>query len=280
MEKAIRKYWPVFLLPTMAAFMIGFIVPFIEGIYLSFCKFTTIKDARFVGISNYIEAFKDSTFPHAFGFTAVFAIVTLILVNLLAFALALALTQKIKGTNIFRTIFFMPNLIGGIVLGYIWQLIFDGIFSQFDTALKLNAKLGFWGLVILICWQQIGYMMIVYIAGLQAIPDSLKEAAMIDGANAWKRLFHVTIPNMMPSITICTFLTITNSFKLFDQNLSLTGGEPLHKTEMLALNIYDTFYGRVGYEGVGQAKAVIFFLAVIIISMLQLRLTRSKEVQQ
>ena len=280
MEKAIKKYWPVFLLPTMAAFMIGFIVPFIEGIYLSFCKFTTIKDASFVGFSNYVEAFKDSTFPHAFGFTAIFAVVTLILVNLLAFALALALTQKIKGTNIFRTIFFMPNLIGGIVLGYIWQLIFDGIFSHFDMALKLNAKLGFWGLVILICWQQIGYMMIVYIAGLQAIPDSLKEAAMIDGANAWKRLFHVTIPNMMPSITICTFLTITNSFKLFDQNLSLTGGEPLHKTEMLALNIYDTFYGRVGYEGVGQAKAVIFFLAVIVISMLQLRLTRSKEVQQ
>ena len=186
-----------------------------------------------MGFSNYAEAFKDSTFPHAFGFTAIFAVVTLILVNLLAFALALALTQKIKGTNIFRTIFFMPNLIGGIVLGYIWQLIFDGIFSHFDMALKLNAKLGFWGLVILICWQQIGYMMIVYIAGLQAIPDSLKEAAMIDGANAWKRLFHVTIPNMMPSITICTFLTITNSFKLFDQNLSLTGGEPLHKTEML-----------------------------------------------
>lgn len=280
MEKAIRKYWPVFVLPTMAAFMIGFIVPFIEGIYLSFCKFTTIKDADFVGIGNYIEAFKDTTFPHAFGFTAVFAIVTLVLVNVLAFALALALTQKIKGTNIFRTIFFMPNLIGGIVLGYIWQLIFDGIFSHFDMALKLNAKLGFWGLVILICWQQIGYMMIVYIAGLQAIPDSLREAAMIDGANAWKRLFHVTIPNMMPSITICTFLTITNSFKLFDQNLSLTGGEPLHKTEMLALNIYDTFYGRVGYEGVGQAKAVIFFLAVIVISMLQLKLTRSKEVQQ
>ena len=280
MEKAIKKYWPVFLLPTMAAFTIGFIVPFIEGIYLSFCKFTTIKDASFVGFSNYAEAFKDSTFPHAFGFTAIFAVVTLILVNLLAFALALALTQKIKGTNIFRTIFFMPNLIGGIVLGYIWQLIFDGIFSKFDMALKLNAKLGFWGLVILICWQQIGYMMIVYIAGLQAIPDSLKEAAMIDGANAWKRLFHVTIPNMMPSITICTFLTITNSFKLFDQTLSLTGGEPLHKTEMLALNIYDTFYGRVGYEGVGQAKAVIFFLAVIVISMLQLRLTRSKEVQQ
>ena len=280
MEKAIRKYWPVFVLPTMAAFMIGFIVPFIEGIYLSFCKFTTIKDADFVGIGNYIEAFKDTTFPHAFGFTAVFAIVTLVLVNVLAFALALALTQKIKGTNIFRTIFFMPNLIGGIVLGYIWQLIFDGIFSHFDMALKLNAKLGFWGLVILICWQQIGYMMIVYIAGLQAIPDSLREAAMIDGANAWKRLFHVTIPNMMPSITICTFLTITNSFKLFDQNLSLTGGEPLHKTEMLALNIYDTFYGRVGFEGVGQAKAVMFFVIVACIALAQLYYTRNKEVEQ
>ena len=274
MEKAIRKYWPVFVLPTMAAF--------IEGIYLSFCKFTTIKDADFVGIGNYIEAFKDTTFPHAFGFTAVFAIVTLVLVNVLAFALALALTQKIKGTNIFRTIFFMPNLIGGIVLGYIWQLIFDGIFSHFDMALKLNAKLGFWGLVILICWQQIGYMMIVYIAGLQAIPDSLREAAMIDGANAWKRLFHVTIPNMMPSITICTFLTITNSFKLFDQNLSLTGGEPLHKTEMLALNIYDTFYARSGpqWKGIGQAKAVVFFVLVVVIALIQLRATSSKEVQQ
>lgn len=280
MEKAIKKYWPVFLLPTMAAFTIGFIVPFIEGIYLSFCKFTTIRDAKFVGLSNYIEAFKDETFPHAFGFTTLFAIVTLLLVNILAFAIALALTQKIKGTNIFRTIFFMPNLIGGIVLGYIWQLIFDGIFSHFNTALKLDANLGFIGLVILICWQQIGYMMIVYIAGLQAIPESLKEAAMIDGANKRQRLFHVTIPNMMPSITICTFLTITNSFKLFDQNLSLTGGEPLHQTEMLALNIYQTFYGRVGYEGIGQAKAVIFFLAVVIIGMLQLRLTRSKEVQQ
>ena len=280
MEKAIKKYWPVFLLPTMAAFTIGFIVPFIEGIYLSFCKFTTIKNAKFVGISNYIEAFKDETFPHAFGFTTMFAIVTLVLVNVLAFAIALALTQKIKGTNIFRTIFFMPNLIGGIVLGYIWQLIFDGIFSKFDTALKLNETLGFWGLVILICWQQIGYMMIVYIAGLQAIPESLKEAAMIDGANKVQRLFFVTIPNMMPSITICTFLTVTNSFKLFDQNLSLTGGEPLHKTEMLALNIYQTFYGRVGYEGIGQAKAVIFFIIVVVIGMLQLRLTRNKEVQQ
>lgn len=280
MEKAVKKYWPIFLLPTMAAFLIGFIIPFIEGIYLSFCNFTTIKDAKFVGIQNYIEAFKDSNFLGSFKFTTLFAIVSLVLINVLAFLVALALTQNIKGKNIFRTVFFMPNLIGGIVLGYVWQLIFDGIFVKFDTALKLNETLGFWGLVILVGWQQIGYMMIVYIAGLQAIPGDIQEAAMIDGATRMQRLFRITIPNMMPSITICTFLTITNSFKLFDQNLALTGGEPLHKTEMLALNIYSTFYGRVGAEGVGQAKAVVFFVIVVAIGLLQLKLTRDKEVQQ
>ena len=280
MEKAVKKYWPIFLVPTMAAFLIGFIIPFIEGIYLSFCKFTTIKDAKFVGIQNYIEAFKDSNFIGSFKFTTLFAIVSLVLINVLAFLIALALTQNIKGKNIFRTVFFMPNLIGGIVLGYVWQLIFDGIFVKFDTALKLNETLGFWGLVILVGWQQIGYMMIVYIAGLQAIPGDIQEAAMIDGATRMQRLFKITIPNMMPSITICTFLTITNSFKLFDQNLALTGGEPLHKTEMFALNIYNTFYGRVGAEGVGQAKAVVFFIIVVAIGLLQLKLTRDKEVQQ
>ena len=280
MEKAVKKYWPIFLLPTMAAFLIGFIIPFIEGIYLSFCNFTTIKDAKFVGIQNYIEAFKDSNFLGSFKFTTLFAIVSLVLINVLAFLVALALTQNIKGKNIFRTVFFMPNLIGGIVLGYVWQLIFDGIFVKFDTALKLNETLGFWGLVILVGWQQIGYMMIVYIAGLQAIPGDIQEAAMIDGATRMQRLVKITIPNMMPSITICTFLTITNSFKLFDQNLALTGGEPLHKTEMLALNIYSTFYGRVGAEGVGQAKAVVFFIIVVAIGLLQLKLTRDKEVQQ
>ena len=280
MEKAVKKYWPIFLVPTMAAFLIGFIIPFIEGIYLSFCNFTTIKDAKFVGIQNYIEAFKDSKFLGSFKFTTLFAIVSLVLINVLAFLIALALTQNIKGKNIFRTVFFMPNLIGGIVLGYVWQLIFDGIFVKFDTALKLNETLGFWGLVILVGWQQIGYMMIVYIAGLQAIPGDIQEAAMIDGATRMQRLFKITIPNMMPSITICTFLTITNSFKLFDQNLALTGGEPLHKTEMLALNIYSTFYGRVGAEGVGQAKAVVFFIIVVAIGLLQLKLTRDKEVQQ
>ena len=251
------------------------------GVYLSFCKFTTVTDAKFVGLQNYVKIFtEDGTFGHALWYTTAFTVVSVVLINVIGFAVALLLTKKIKGTNIFRTVFFMPNLIGGIVLGYVWQLIFDGIFVKFDTALKLNEVLGFWGLVILVCWQQIGYMMIVYIAGLQAIPEDIQEAAMIDGANRTQRLFRVTIPNMMPSITICTFLTITNSFKLFDQNLALTGGEPLHKTEMLALNIYETFYGRVGYEGVGQAKAVVFFILVVAIGLIQLKITRSKEVQQ
>ena len=279
-KKTIKRYWPVFLIPTMAAFVIGFIVPFAEGIYLSFCKFTTIRDAEFVGLQNYIDAFKDATFPDAFKFTTLFAIVTLVLINVLAFLVALALTQKIKGTNIFRTIFFMPNLIGGIVLGYVWQLIFDAIFSKFDTALKLNEVLGFWGLVILMCWQQIGYMMIIYIAGIQNIPGDLIEAAKIDGATSGQILKNVTIPMVMPSITICTFLTLTNSFKLFDQNLALTNGEPSNMSELLALNIFRTFYGRTGWEGVGQAKAVVFFLLVAAIALTQNWLTRRKEVQQ
>ena len=257
-----------------------FILPFILGVALSFCKFTTVTDAQFIGFKNYLRAFKDTTFLHSFWFTAAFALVTLVLINVIAFALALALTRERHGTNLFRTVFFMPNLIGGIVLGYIWQLIFSGILVHFNTALNLNAKLGFWGLVILVCWQQIGYMMIIYIAGLQAVPGDVLEAAEIDGADSRTTLFKVVIPMMMPSITICTFLTITNGFKLFDQNLALTGGAPMKQTEMLALNIYNTFYGRVGFEGVGQAKAVIFFILVVLIAWLQQKLTKEKEVQQ
>ena len=280
MEKAIKKNWPIFVLPTLIAFIIGFIVPFAMGIWLSFCEFTTVTDAKFVGFSNYVKAIKDTVFLHSFWYTALFAITSLIVINVIAFLLAMALTKKMKGTNIFRTIFFMPYLIGGIVLGYIWQLIFDGILQQYSTALKLNEWLGFWGLIILVSWQQIGYMMIIYIAGLQAIPTSVMEACQIDGANSIQKLLRVTIPMMMPSITICMFLSITNGFKLFDQNLSLTAGQPMKMSEMMALNIYNTFYGSVGYEGVGQAKAVIFFLVVVGIGLWQLKATRSREVQQ
>ena len=280
MEKAIKRYFPIFVLPTMIAFTLGFIIPFVEGVYLSFCKFTTVNDAKFIGFANYAKVFADETFVHAFWYSAAFTVVSVILINVLAFAVALLLTKGFKGTNIFRTVFFMPNLIGGIVLGYIWQLLLNGILMNFSRTLTYSSTYGFLGLIILMCWQQIGYMMIIYIAGIQNIPGELIEAAEIDGATKWQILKKVTIPMVMPSITVCTFLTLTNSFKLFDQNLALTNGEPSKMSEMLALNIFNTFYGRTGYEGVGQAKAVIFFILVTVIALTQNYLTRRKEVQQ
>ena len=280
MEKAIKRYFPIFVRPTMIAFTLGFIIPFVEGVYLSFCKFTTVNDAKFIGFANYAKVFADETFVHAFWYTAAFTVVSVILINVLAFAVALLLTKGFKGTNIFRTVFFMPNLIGGIVLGYIWQLLLNGILMNFSRTLTYSSTYGFLGLIILMCWQQIGYMMIIYIAGIQNIPGELIEAAEIDGATKWQILKKVTIPMVMPSITVCTFLTLTNSFKLFDQNLALTNGEPSKMSEMLALNIFNTFYGRTGYEGVGQAKAVIFFILVTVIALTQNYLTRRKEVQQ
>ena len=283
MEKAVKRYAPIFVLPTFLAFVIGFILPFIEGLYLSFCQFTTVKDAKFIGIGNYQRIFTDSTFTNSFKFTVLFAVASIVLINVIAFILALLLTRKLKGTNIFRTIFFMPNLIGGIVLGYIWQILINCVLSIVGKPLlALNSSAGYWGLIILMCWQQIGYMMIIYIAGLQNVPLDLIEAAKIDGANAKQILFKIKIPMVMPSITICTFLTLTNSFKLFDQNLSLTGGEPAKQTMMLAYNIYDTFYARSGpqWKGIGQAKAVVFCLFVVVLAVLQQKLTQSKEVQQ
>ena len=280
MQKSMKRYFPIFALPTLVAFTIGFIIPFIMGIYLSFCDFTTISNAKFVGLQNYARIFTDNSFTHALWFTALFTIVSVLAINVLAFTVAMLLTKGIKGTNLFRTVFFMPNLIGGIVLGYIWQMLLNGILSYFGKTLTYSSAYGFWGLVILMCWQQIGYMMIIYIAGIQNIPGELIEAAKIDGANSRQLLFHVTIPMVMPSITICSFLTLTNSFKLFDQNLALTAGEPANSSQMLALNIFETFYTRTGWEGAGQAKAVVFSIIVAVIAIAQKKITSSKEVQQ
>lgn len=278
MRNPLKRQFPIFVGPTLIAFLIAFALPFFMGIYLSFTDFTTVSDAVFVGLSNYKTAFTDSSgFVHSLWFTVRFTVISVITINIFAFALALALTQKIWGRNFFRTVFFMPNLIGGIVLGYIWQLIFNGILLPFSQTLTSNANYGFWGLVVLMNWQMIGYMMVIYIAGLSNIPSSIIEAAKVDGAGYLRTLFSVIIPNVMPSITICLFLTLTNSFKLFDQNLALTAGAPANETAMLALDIYKTFYGRSGFEGVGQAKAVIFALIVGGIALLQLYLTRRKE---
>ena len=279
--KPLKRYFPVFVLPTLIAFSIAFVIPFAIGLYLSFTEFTTVENATFVGFKNYITAFTDnSDFLNALWFTIQFALVSVLTINVFAFILALLLTRKIIGTNLFRTVFFMPNLIGGIVLGYIWQLIINGVLQPFGYAITSNENFGFWGLVVLMNWQMIGYVMIIYIAGLTSVPNDILEAAKVDGAGVFTTLFKITIPSVMPSITICLFLTITNSFKMFDQNLALTAGAPSGRTKMLALDIYETFYSRVGYEGVGQAKAVIFFIIVAAIALSQLVLTRRKEVEQ
>ena len=280
MQKTLKRYFPIFVLPTLIAFSFAFIIPFVMGVYLSFCKFKTITNAQFVGLGNYIKIFADKDFVNAFGFTLKFSVVSIVTINVFAFILALALTRKIKGTNLVRTVFFMPNLIGGIILGYIWQQMINAVLLKYETTLVANPTYGFWGLIILMNWQMIGYMMIIYVAGLQNVPTDLIEAAEIDGATSLQTLFKVKIPMVMPSITICLFLTVSNSFKLFDQNLALTAGAPSKKTAMLALDIYNTFYGRNGFEGVGQAKAVLFFIVVAVIALGQLVLTRRKEVEQ
>lgn len=281
MEKTLKRYFLIFTLPTVIAFAFAFLIPFVQGVYLSFCKFTTVSNATWTGLANYKAAFSGGQgFMNALGFTASFTVVSVVTINLLAFTIALLLTRKIKGTNIFRTVFFMPNLIGGIVLGYTWQQMINAVLYKYETTIVANAKFGFWGLVLLMNWQMVGYMMIIYIAGLQNVPTELIEAAKIDGATPWQTLIKVKIPMVMSSITICMFLTLSNSFKLFDQNKALTDGAPMKKTQMLALNIYETFYGRTGYEGVGQAKAVVFFIIVVAIALVQLTFTRSREVEQ
>lgn len=280
MEKNIKKYFPVFVLPTFISFTVVFLIPFIMGIYLSFTEFTTVESSTWVGLENYIKAFtKDENFINALWFTIKFTVVSVITINLLSFSLALILTRALKGTTFFRTVFFMPNLIGGIVLGYIWNLLINAVLGIFGFDITYDADFGFWGLVFLLNWQLIGYMMVIYIAGIQNIPRELKEAAKIDGASSFSILKNITVPIVMPSVTICLFLTLTNSFKLFDQNLALTGGAPARETSMLALDIYNTFYGRIGWQGVGQAKAVVFFLIVAVIAFVQLKITGRKEVE-
>lgn len=282
MERYIKRYWPIFVLPTMLAFAIGFAIPFVTGLYLSFCDFTTISNATFVGFANYIRAFTDSSgeFVHSLWFTMLFAGISTLLINVFGLMIALLLVRGFKGTNLFRTVFFMPNLIGGIVLGWLWQVIINGVLAKYNVNITTNEWYGFWSMMIVMLWQQAGYMMIIYISGLQSIPSEMIEAASIDGATSWQTFRHIKLPMIMPSITICTFLTLTNGFKLFDQNLALTNGMPSNRSQLLALNIYSTFYGRTGWAGAGQAKAVVFAVIVALIAILQLKATHEKEVQQ
>ncbi|GAA2184822.1 sugar ABC transporter permease [Brooklawnia cerclae] len=279
MKRTLIRWGWLFTGPTLIAFMIGFVVPFVLGVYLSFTRFTTVTNSTWVGFDNYLGVFADGTFVHSLWYTAAFAIVTTVVINVAAFAVAYMLVKAFRGANLFRSVFFMPNLIGGIVLGYIWMLLLNGLLGIWARSITFSATYGFWGMVALMCWQQIGYMMVIYIAGLQSIPGELIESAEMDGASRSQTLWNIIIPLVMPSITVCTFLTITNGFKMFDQNLALTNGAPSRLSELLALNIYNTFYARTGFEGVGQAKAVVFLLIVAVIALIQNRLARSKETQ-
>ena len=278
------KDFCVFALPGLFCFLAVVMVPFIYGIYLTLTDWNGVSSVKnFVGLSNFAAVMRDAQFWKSLLLTFKYVIAVVVLVNVIAFLLAYILTRGIKGQNFFRAGFFTPNLIGGIVLGYIWQTLLNGLLSKWgQPLLSLSARNGFIGMLILLMWQQIGYMMIIYIAGLNNVSPDLVEAAQIDGATSRQILFKIKLPMIMPSVTICTFLTLTNGFKMFDQNLSLTGGDPGKQSQLLALNIYDTFYARSGpqWKGIGQAKAVVFFILVVVIALIQLRATSSKEVQQ
>ena len=276
--KVVRRGWALFALPTVLCFAVFFVVPLAMGIYLSFTSFRTVTDAKWVGLKNYVDALSDPEFGAALWRSVLFTIVTTIVVNVVAFLLAYMFTKAMRGANLFRSVFFMPNLIGGIVLGYIWQLLLNGVLALWDRSLTTSAVYGFWGMVILLCWQQIGYMMVIYIAGFQSLPTDLIEAAQVDGASNGQIMRRIIIP-LMPSVTVCSFLTVANGFKMFDQNLALTNGAPSNASEMIAFNIYRTMYGRTGFEGVAQAKAVIFFIIVAVVAFIQNRITTSKEVE-
>lgn len=288
-----KRWFALFTAPLFAVFIIVVIAPFLSGLYYSFVSWNGLpkNPMKFVGVENYVKVFNDARFMASLGRTTLFTLITMVSVNVLGLGFALIVTTKLRFRNVGRVMIFMPYLIGGLLLGYIWQFILGDCLStlgQMTGRTDLffywlsNRQFAFVGLVVVATWQMAGYMMIIYIAGLQNVPGDLLEAAAIDGATGTQALFRVKLPMVMPSITICTFLTLTNSFKLFDQNLSLTGGEPAKASQMLALNIYDTFYQRSGaqWKGIGQAKAVVFFLLVIVIALIQLYFTRRKEVQQ
>ena len=279
MEKTLKRYFLIFTLPTVIAFAFAFLIPFVQGVYLSFCKFTTVSNATWTGLANYKAAFSGGQgFMNALGFTASFTVVSVVTINLLAFTIALLLTRKIKGTNIFRTVFFMPNLIGGIVLGYIWMLILNGVLAKFGVSLTYDPRYGFWGLVILMNWQMIGYMMIIYVAGLTSISSDYVEAATIDGAKSSHILRYIILPLLMPSITQCLFLSMVNSLKVYDLNISLTNGNPFRLSEAVTMNVYQTAFSS-NLMGYGSAKALLLVLVIAGVSLIQVAITSSKEVE-
>ena len=286
MQKAMKKYFPIFVLPTAIAFIVGHIVPFIMAFYLSFCSFTTVNDAKFVGFSNYVKVFTDSTYLHSMLFSALFTVVTVILINVFAFLIALGLTSKIRGTTVFRTVFFMPNLIGGIVLGYVWKFVFNRAFVSIGKAVSIGALSNSWlatpsgamaCLIIVSVWQYAGYMMLIYVAGFMSVPKSLKEAAQIDGCTSFQATVNIIIPLMRASFVQCLFLTITRCFMVYDVNLSLTKGEPFNSSVMAAMHVYNQAFTYKNY-GLGQAEALVLFIVCAIVGVTQVYIGKKGEV--
>ncbi|MFP4662666.1 MAG: carbohydrate ABC transporter permease [Halanaerobiales bacterium] len=286
MNKSRLSYW-LFVGPSLLAFIIVVLIPLLVGIFYSFTDWNGIRgNVSFVGLVNYTALLGDKGFRESFLFTSLFTIASVTVINILGFSLALLVTRGLKISNLLRTIFFMPNLIGGLILGFIWQFIFTKGFASLGELTGQgwlmgwlsNQETGFWGLVILMSWQMSGYLMVIYVAAIQNIPQELVEASDIDGANAWARIRHIIFPLVRPAFTVSLFLTLSNSFKIYDQNLSLTGGGPSNSTQMLAMNIYNTAF-RFNRFGQAQAKAVIFFIVVSLITLTQVYITRRGEVE-
>ncbi|WP_411954266.1 carbohydrate ABC transporter permease [Alkalibacillus sp. S2W] len=279
------SYW-LFLTPVLFALITVVILPLGVGTYYSFTEWNGIETGDFIGFENYIKALQDERFIDSLWFTIKFSIASVILINVIGLSLALIVTSKIKTNNLLRTVFFMPNLIGGLILGFIWQFIFIRVFANIGQAFGIEAMqgwlstttTGFWGLVILMSWQMSGYIMVIYIAYLQGVSKDLIEAAHIDGASAWQRFRHILFPLVAPAFTVSMFLTLSNTFKLYDQNLALTDGGPYNSTEMLAMEIYNTAFVQNSFA-YAQSKAVIFFIVVAAITLVQVYFNKKREVQ-
>ncbi|WP_413379872.1 carbohydrate ABC transporter permease [Alkalihalobacillus sp. 1P02AB] len=278
------SFW-LFLTPTLLALSIVVVIPLLFGLYYSFTNWNGLSVSQFVGFDNYVRVFQDERFMNSIWFTVKFAVVTVILLNVLGLGLALLVTRGLKASNTLRTVFFMPNLIGGLILGFVWQFIFVSVFDDIGKLLGVESLqgwlsttgTGFWGLVILTCWQMAGYIMIIYIAYLESVPHDVIEAAKIDGANSFQRFKNVIFPLVAPAFTISMFLTLSNSFKIYDQNLSLTDGGPYNSTQMVAMDIVKTAY-NYNEMALGQAKAVIFFIIVAAIALTQVYYNKKREV--
>ncbi|PYZ95920.1 ABC transporter permease [Alteribacter lacisalsi] len=289
MKQKNTGWYLLFTAPLIIIFALVVLVPFVMGFYYSFFRWDGISanPMTFIGLSNYTALMGDEDFYTSAWLTIKFTIMAVVAVNVLGLGLALLVTSKLKTVNYARAMFFMPNLIGGLILGYIWQFIFSDAFRVlgenfgFESIFRnwlLDSSLAMYALVIVFTWQMAGYMMVIYIAGIQGIPGDTIEAAKIDGANSWQRLKSVIMPLLMPSFTICLFLTLSFSFKIYDVNLSLTDGGPVGSTELFALHIYNEIFGYSNY-GYGQAKAVVFFLLIGAVTLTQVYITKKREVE-